>query len=76
LHQLTFLLSSPTFHLPYLPSFLPAFFPSPSSVKVYIGSFNADAPINKAKNPECVGLFEREHDSLLEDLYEVRGRDG
>jgi hypothetical protein len=39
---------------------------------VYIGSFNADAPINKAKNPECVGLFEKEHAALLDDLYEVR----
>lgn len=40
---------------------------------MYIGSFNADAPINTAKNPECEGLFRREHEALLEDLYDVRG---
>lgn len=40
-------------------------------LQVYIGSFNADAPIDRTKNPECVGLFEKEHEALLEDLFEV-----
>jgi hypothetical protein len=46
-------------------------FCSPEVCRVYIGSFNT-APINAARNPECVGLFEREQEALLEDLHDVR----
>lgn len=49
-------------------------FKTPEVCRVYIGSFNADAPINRSKNPECFGLFEKEHASLLDDLYEIPAR--
>lgn len=42
--------------------------------QVYIGSFNSDAPINTAKNPHCVQLFEVEQAQLLHDLYEIPSR--
>jgi hypothetical protein len=42
--------------------------------QVYIGSFNSDAPINAAKNPHCVELFEAEQAQLLHDLYEIPSR--
>ena len=54
----------------------PQVFKTPEVCRVYIGSFNAGKPIDATRNPECVGLFEREHASLLEDLSEVRGRRG
>eukprot|EP00879_Flechtneria_rotunda_P003023 GHRR01003241.1.p1 GENE.GHRR01003241.1~~GHRR01003241.1.p1 ORF type:complete len:568 (+),score=176.91 GHRR01003241.1:379-2082(+) len=49
-------------------------FKSPEVCKVYIGSFNSDAPIDKAKNPHCVELFEAEQAQLLHDLYEIPSR--
>jgi hypothetical protein len=50
-------------------------FCSPEVCRVYLGSFNT-APINREKNPECVGLFEREQEALLEDLHEVGAGSG
>jgi EH domain-containing protein 1 len=41
---------------------------------VYIGSFNSEAPIDAAKNPQCVELFEKEQAQLLHDLYEIPSR--
>eukprot|EP00878_Enallax_costatus_P017605 GHUV01018497.1.p1 GENE.GHUV01018497.1~~GHUV01018497.1.p1 ORF type:complete len:533 (+),score=105.10 GHUV01018497.1:417-2015(+) len=49
-------------------------FKSPEVCKVYIGSFNSDAPINAEKNPHCVELFEAEQAQLLHDLYEIPSR--
>ncbi|GBF98304.1 hypothetical protein Rsub_10967 [Raphidocelis subcapitata] len=49
-------------------------FKTPEVCRVYIGSFNADAPINTAKNPECAALFQREHEALLEDLHDIPAR--
>eukprot|EP00775_Hariotina_reticulata_P005540 gene5540-5776_t len=49
-------------------------FKSPEVCKVYIGSFNSEAPIDKAKNPHCVDLFEAEQAQLLHDLYEIPTR--
>ncbi|KAF8073195.1 EHD1 [Scenedesmus sp. PABB004] len=49
-------------------------FKSPEVCKVYIGSFNADAPIDATKNPHCVDLFGKEQAQLLHDLYEIPTR--
>ncbi|WIA09631.1 hypothetical protein OEZ85_009020 [Tetradesmus obliquus] len=49
-------------------------FKSPEVCKVYIGSFNSEAPIDAAKNPHCVELFEKEQAQLLHDLYEIPSR--
>jgi EH domain-containing protein 1 len=43
-------------------------------LQVYIGSFNSEAPIDAAKNPHCVELFEKEQAQLLHDLYEIPSR--
>jgi EH domain-containing protein 1 len=43
-------------------------------LQVYIGSFNSEAPIDAAKNPHCVDLFEKEQAQLLHDLYEIPSR--
>lgn len=44
---------------------------TPEVVKVYIGSFNADAPISTARNPAGKTLFEAEQAGLLSDLYDM-----
>ncbi|KAI8474973.1 MAG: P-loop containing nucleoside triphosphate hydrolase protein [Monoraphidium minutum] len=49
-------------------------FRTPEVCRVYIGSFNAGKPIDASRNPECVGLFEKEHAALLEDLHEIPAR--
>ncbi|KAF6256286.1 P-loop containing nucleoside triphosphate hydrolase protein [Scenedesmus sp. NREL 46B-D3] len=49
-------------------------FKSPEVCKVYIGSFNSEGPIDAAKNPHCVELFEKEQAQLLHDLYEIPSR--
>jgi len=49
-------------------------FKSPEVCKVYIGSFNSDAPINAEKNPHCKELFLAEQEQLLADLYEIPHR--
>ena len=52
----------------------PQVFKTPEVCRVYIGSFNADAPIDARKNPECAGLFARERDALLDDLRDIPAR--
>ena len=42
--------------------------------KVYLGSFNADAPIRSDLNPAGVELFNKEQGDLLNDLYEIPQR--
>lgn len=49
-------------------------FKSPEVCKVYIGSFNSEAPINEQKNPHGRHLFEAEQAQLLQDLYEIPQR--
>lgn len=45
-------------------------FKTPEVCKVYVGSFNCDAPIREDKNPFGKALFEQEHKELLQALYE------
>ncbi|MEW5318543.1 MAG: hypothetical protein WDW38_009759 [Sanguina aurantia] len=49
-------------------------FKSPEVCKVYVGSFNSEAPINEDKNPHGKSLFEAEQKQLLDDLYEIPHR--
>ena len=42
--------------------------------KVYLGSFNAGAPIRSDLNPAGRELFEKEQGALLNDLYEIPQR--
>lgn len=49
-------------------------FGSPEVCRVYIGSFNADAPIRDDVNPTGKALFEREQEDLLHDLYAIPAR--
>lgn len=49
-------------------------FKSPEVCRVYIGSFNSEAPINDQKNPNCKELFEAEQRELLQHLYEIPTR--
>lgn len=42
--------------------------------QVYVGSFNSEAPISEAKNPNGKALFEAEQKQLLDDLYEIPQR--
>ncbi|EFJ53160.1 hypothetical protein VOLCADRAFT_55400 [Volvox carteri f. nagariensis] len=49
-------------------------FRSPEVCKVYVGSFNSDAPINERINPYGKPLFEAEQKQLLADLYEIPQR--
>ncbi|KAK9789563.1 hypothetical protein WJX73_008365 [Symbiochloris irregularis] len=49
-------------------------FRSPEVCKVYLGSFNADAPIRSDLNPAGVELFTKEQGNLLNDLYEIPQR--
>lgn len=49
-------------------------FKSPEVCRVYIGSFNSEAPISEAKNPQCKQLFEAEQKELLQHLYEIPTR--
>ncbi|KAG2500095.1 hypothetical protein HYH03_001679 [Edaphochlamys debaryana] len=49
-------------------------FRSPEVCKVYVGSFNSEAPINEKVNPYGKPLFEAEQKQLLADLYEIPQR--
>lgn len=49
-------------------------FKSPEVCRVYVGSFNAGAPIRDDVNPAGKGLFEREQEDLLHDLYDIPAR--
>ena len=49
-------------------------FRSPEVCRVYIGSFNADAPIREDVNPIGKKLFEKEQEDLLHDLYDIPAR--
>ena len=49
-------------------------FQSPEVCRVYIGSFNANAPIREDVNPTCKPLFEKEQEDLLHDLYDIPAR--
>ncbi|KAL4430913.1 hypothetical protein ABPG75_006169 [Micractinium tetrahymenae] len=49
-------------------------FRSPEVSRVYIGSFNAGAPIRDDVNPTGRVLFEREQEDLLHDLYDIPAR--
>ncbi|PSC74976.1 EH domain-containing 1-like [Micractinium conductrix] len=49
-------------------------FRSPEVCRVYIGSFNAGAPIREDVNPAGRPLFEREQEDLLHDLYDIPAR--
>lgn len=49
-------------------------FRSPEVCRVYIGSFNAGAPIRDDVNPTGRVLFEREQEDLLHDLYDIPAR--
>lgn len=49
-------------------------FKTPEVCRVYVGSFNADAPISTAKNPHGLSLFEAEQKELLTSLYEIPQR--
>lgn len=49
-------------------------FKSPEVCKVYVGSFNCDAPIREDKNPYAKALFEAEQKELLASLYECPQR--
>ncbi|KAG2438490.1 hypothetical protein HXX76_005042 [Chlamydomonas incerta] len=49
-------------------------FKSPEVCKVYVGSFNSEAPINEKVNPYGKPLFEAEQKQLLADLYEIPQR--
>mmetsp|Transcript_17926 Transcript_17926/g.38464 ORF Transcript_17926/g.38464 Transcript_17926/m.38464 type:complete len:626 (+) Transcript_17926:389-2266(+) len=49
-------------------------FRSPEVCKVYVGSFNSDAPISEDKNPYGKALFEAEQKELLSALYEIPQR--
>ncbi|KXZ52131.1 hypothetical protein GPECTOR_10g760 [Gonium pectorale] len=49
-------------------------FRSPEVCKVYVGSFNSEAPINERVNPYGKPLFEAEQKQLLADLYEIPQR--
>ncbi|GIL50072.1 hypothetical protein Vafri_6390 [Volvox africanus] len=49
-------------------------FRSPEVCKVYVGSFNSEAPINERINPYGKPLFEAEQKQLLADLYEIPQR--
>lgn len=49
-------------------------FKSPEVCKVYIGSFNSEAPIQEDKNPYGKALFLSEQENLLKDLYEIPAR--
>ena len=42
--------------------------------KVYIGSFNAEAPIRTDVNPYAKELFEKEQEQLLQDLFDIPQR--
>lgn len=42
--------------------------------KVYIGSFNADKPIQTDLNPAGQELFEKEQADLLQDLFDIPQR--
>jgi EH domain-containing protein 1 len=49
-------------------------FKSPEVCRVYMGSFSAGGGADGgARNPECAGLFAKEHASLMEDLADVSG---
>jgi EH domain-containing protein 1 len=49
-------------------------FRSPEVCRVYIGSFNAAAPIREDVNPAGRPLFEKEQEDLLHDLYDIPAR--
>ncbi|GAX73326.1 hypothetical protein CEUSTIGMA_g780.t1 [Chlamydomonas eustigma] len=49
-------------------------FKSPEVCKVYVGSFNSEAPIREDVNPYGKALFEAEHKELLNALYECPQR--
>lgn len=49
-------------------------FKSPEVCRVYIGSFNSEAPISTDKNPHGKALFEAEQANLFHDLYEIPQR--
>ncbi|KAL6763258.1 P-loop containing nucleoside triphosphate hydrolase protein [Haematococcus lacustris] len=49
-------------------------FRSPEVCRVYVGSFNSDAPISEAKNPYGRTLFEAEQKELLASLYDIPQR--
>mmetsp|Transcript_11752 Transcript_11752/g.21123 ORF Transcript_11752/g.21123 Transcript_11752/m.21123 type:complete len:544 (-) Transcript_11752:1029-2660(-) len=49
-------------------------FKSPEVCKVYVGSFNSEAPINEKVNPYGKPLFEAEQKQLLSDLYDIPQR--
>lgn len=49
-------------------------FKSPEVCRVYVGSFNSDAPISEDKNPYGRPLFEAEQKELLASLYEIPQR--
>mmetsp|Transcript_33515 Transcript_33515/g.99767 ORF Transcript_33515/g.99767 Transcript_33515/m.99767 type:complete len:622 (-) Transcript_33515:364-2229(-) len=49
-------------------------FRSPEVCKVYVGSFNCDAPIREDKNPYAKAMFEAEQKELLNALYETPQR--
>lgn len=42
--------------------------------KVYVGSFNSEAPVREDVNPYARSLFEAEQKQLLADLYEIPQR--
>lgn len=49
-------------------------FRSPEVCRVYIGSFNGLNPMREDMNPNCLPLFKKEQEDLLEDLYEIPTR--
>ncbi len=49
-------------------------FKNPEVCRVYVGSFNAGAPIREDVNPAGKALFEKEQEDLLHDLYEIPAR--
>mmetsp|Transcript_19149 Transcript_19149/g.32938 ORF Transcript_19149/g.32938 Transcript_19149/m.32938 type:complete len:548 (+) Transcript_19149:333-1976(+) len=49
-------------------------FKTPEVCRVYVGSFNADAPISTEKNPNGKSLFEAEQKELLASLYDMPQR--
>lgn len=49
-------------------------FRAPEVCRVYIGSFNASAPIREDINPSGKALFQKEQEDLLHDLYDIPAR--
>ena len=69
-------MSALTYHrLPHPASTALAFCPPSAPINCHAPrSFNSAAPIREDVNPACRGLFEKEQEDLLHDLYEVPAR--